>query len=298
MKIPDVPFAVLRFQYRVVRFPLQLIEDRVVARIGAELPVRLFYEGSLGCSTRRSAKRWVIGSLRSVAPRSPSAAMHWIARLDAAATQKQEHADDELKAKRDKAIVDQQKAHATKEHEVAEARRTADERKRMQKQTPKAGLPLPKKQADQVAARHLKTVEDAKRDEQAKIRAAEQRATAAAGSQLQDAQVKRSQAASKRAQADRVEKLADAEKQKRQSERANNNALTTDRDDYGCHGFLNYRVRHEAEPSDLWSASGNVGHLAGRRTHLRDREETTGVEAGTRELAVQPHCKPSSRHSR
>ena len=40
-------------------------------------------------------------------------------------------------------------------------------------------------------------------------------------SKLDDAQAKRSDAASKRAQADQVEKLADLEKQKRQSERAN-----------------------------------------------------------------------------
>jgi hypothetical protein len=29
MKITTVPFAVLRFQYLIVRVPLQLIEDRV-----------------------------------------------------------------------------------------------------------------------------------------------------------------------------------------------------------------------------------------------------------------------------
>jgi len=43
----------------------------------------------------------------------------------------------------------------------------------------------------------------------------------AAESQLDEAQSKRSDAASKRATADRVEELAEVEKQKRQSERAN-----------------------------------------------------------------------------
>jgi hypothetical protein len=30
MKIAEIPFAVLRFQYQIARLPLQLIEDQVV----------------------------------------------------------------------------------------------------------------------------------------------------------------------------------------------------------------------------------------------------------------------------
>jgi hypothetical protein len=67
----------------------------------------------------------------------------------------------------------------------------------------------------------MTSAEAAKRDEQATITAAEQKATVAAESQLDEAQSKRSDAASKRATADRVEELAEVEKQKRQSERAN-----------------------------------------------------------------------------
>ena len=48
MRIIDAPLAVLRVQYRIARFPLQLIEQRVVARMGSEAPARLFYERSLG----------------------------------------------------------------------------------------------------------------------------------------------------------------------------------------------------------------------------------------------------------
>ena len=48
MKITNAPRAVLRFQYRIVRFPLQLIQERVIARMGTEAPARLFYERSVG----------------------------------------------------------------------------------------------------------------------------------------------------------------------------------------------------------------------------------------------------------
>ena len=83
MKITDVPFAVLRFQYRVVRFPLQLIEDRVIARMGGRSSLCAWSRAFAGgCWTRRSVTHSVIGSVRSVALRSPSAAMHWSARRD------------------------------------------------------------------------------------------------------------------------------------------------------------------------------------------------------------------------
>ena len=52
------------------------------------------------------------------------------------------------------------------------------------------------------------------------IRAEEQSATAAADAKLTDAQQKRGAAASKLAQADRIEELADAEKERRQAEQA------------------------------------------------------------------------------
>ena len=48
MKIAEIPFAVLRFQYQIARIPLQLIEDQMAARLYAEAPARLFYERSLG----------------------------------------------------------------------------------------------------------------------------------------------------------------------------------------------------------------------------------------------------------
>ena len=58
MKIAEIPLAVLRFQYQIARIPFQLIEDQMAARLYEEAPVRLFYERSLGPSTRLSATCW------------------------------------------------------------------------------------------------------------------------------------------------------------------------------------------------------------------------------------------------
>ena len=223
MEITDVPFAVLRFQYQLARFPLQLIEEQVVAGMSSEAPTRLFYERWLGGLDAAVGKMLGDPDLekRGAALIERSDVLRRAAQLDATATQNQERADDELKAKRGKAIEDQKDARAVKEREVEEARTAAEERKGAAAEAAQKRTAAAKQQADEHAAQLMKSAEAAKRDEQAKITAAEQKATAAAESKLDEAQSKHSDAASKRATADRVEELADVEKQKRQSERAN-----------------------------------------------------------------------------
>jgi hypothetical protein len=223
MEITDVPFAVLRFQYQLARLPLQLIEEQVVAGMSSEAPTRLFYERWLGGLDAAVGKMLGDPDLekRGAALIERSDALRRAAQLDATATQNQERADDELKAKRGKAIEDQKDARAVKEREVEEARTAAEERKGAAEEAAQKRTAAAKQQADEHAAQLERSAEAAKRDEQATITAAEQKATAAAESQLDEAQSKHSDAASKRATADRVEELAEVEKQKRQSERAN-----------------------------------------------------------------------------
>jgi hypothetical protein len=223
MEITDVPFAVLRFQYQLARLPLQLIEEQVVAGMSSEAPTRLFYERWLGGLDAAVGKMLGDPDLekRGAALIKRSDTLRRAAQLDATATQNQEQADDQLKAKRGKAIEDQKDARAVTERAVQEARTAAEERKRAATAAAQKGTDAAKQQADDVAAQRMTAAETAKRDEQATIRAAEQKATAAAESKLDDAQAKHSDAASKRVTADQVEELADVEKQKRQSERAN-----------------------------------------------------------------------------
>ena len=223
MEITDVPFAFLRFQYQLARFPLQLIEDQVVAGMSSEAPTRVFYERWLGGLDATVGKMLGDPDLqkRGVALIERSDALRRAAQLDATATQNQEQADADLKAKRDKAIEDQNDARAVKEREVEEARTAAEERKVAAAEAAQKRISAAKQQADELAAQLKRSAEAAKREEQAKITAAEQTATAAARAKLDEAQAKRGDAASKRAQADQVEELASLEKQKRRSERAN-----------------------------------------------------------------------------
>ena len=223
MEITDVPFAVLRFQYQLARLPLQLFGEQVVAGMSSEAPTRVFYERWLGGLDASVGKMLGDPDLekRGAALIERSDALRRAAQLDATATQNQEQADDDLKAKRDKAIEDQNDARAVTAREVEEARTAAEQWKGAAAEAAQKRISAAKQQADEHAAQLTKSAEAAKRDEQAKITAAEQKATAAAQAKLDDAEAKRGDAASKRAQADQVEELANLEKQKRQSERAN-----------------------------------------------------------------------------
>ena len=104
MKITDVPFAMLRFQYQLARLPLQLIEDRVVARMDSEEPARLFYERSLGLLDTTVGKALGAPELeqRGAALIERSDELRRAARLDAAAGENVKAAGSHLKAVREK----------------------------------------------------------------------------------------------------------------------------------------------------------------------------------------------------
>jgi hypothetical protein len=222
MNIAKIPFAVWGLQYQIIRLPLALIENQLAARMGAEAPARLFYERSLGMLDATMGR--VLGDSKlkrqgsALAERADT--LSRAARLDAAATEKEEHADAELNAARDKAVENQGRARETKKRQVQDARTKAAQRKGAVEEAAEKRTAAVKQQADEVAAQRKGSIEEAKRGAQARIRAEEEEARAAAQSKMKDAQAKRSEAESKRAQADRVEQLADVEKQKRRAARA------------------------------------------------------------------------------
>jgi hypothetical protein len=123
MRFTRVPLAVLRFQYQLVRSPLQVLEERVMARMDTEAPARLFYERSLGVLDATAGS--VLGDPRLrkrgalLADRSDT--LSRAAGLEAMATQKQQQADAERKAMRDGTIEDLNEVRAAKEQAIEEA---------------------------------------------------------------------------------------------------------------------------------------------------------------------------------
>ncbi len=225
MNITDVPFAILRLQYRAVRIPLQFVEDRLVARLDTESPARLFYERSLGALDVTVGNALGDPELaeRGVALAQRSDALREAARLDAEAQAQAQAAGEEFTARRDEANRERMNAQTARKETVEEARRNAEERKRTAAQAAQKRTEAATTSVAKAAAQRADAVEKAKLNEQARIDAAQEAATKAAQAKIADAQQKRSEAVSTRKDADRVAELADAEKAKRQQARAAGN---------------------------------------------------------------------------
>jgi len=188
-----------------------------------EAPARLVYERSLGVldATIGSALGDPRLKRRGAALAERSDELARAARLDATADQDLKQADAKLEATREDVVDDVQKGQVGKEQAVQEARSTAEERKHAATETAAKRIATAEQRAEEIAARRKDSAEAAKEQEHERARAAEQKATVSAQAKLKDAETKRSEAEGKRLRADRVETLADVEKEKRQAERAN-----------------------------------------------------------------------------
>jgi hypothetical protein len=215
MKLSDVPFAVLRFQYQLARLPLQVIEDRVFTRISQEAPARLFYERSLGMldATAGSALRDPDLAERGAALVERSNALGRAVELDTEAEARKQAADEKLERRRYEAIELRQDAVDATAQELEEARDTAEKRKANATQAARQKSASVKRKVDETAAQRKEAAESAARQVEEETLAAEQAAAEVAKAKLDDAAELRSEAADKRANADQVEDLADAQKE-------------------------------------------------------------------------------------
>jgi hypothetical protein len=211
MKITDVPFAVLRFQYQLARVPLQVLEERVVGRLDSEAPARLLYERSVG--RLDVAVGAALGApevqRRGAALIERSEALHRAAVLDEAADRAVDEAETDLQDAQVAATVVREEAQADKIEEVTRARAAAAHEKVAAINEAQKRVEGAKKQTDKAAAQRKEAVEATKRDKQHRADAAAQSVTAVAEAKLEDADEKRAAAAAKLAEADRTERLAD-----------------------------------------------------------------------------------------
>jgi hypothetical protein len=222
MSVADLSRSVLRVQYQIARFPLQLIEEQLVTRLDSEAPLRLFYERSLGALDAVAGNVLGVPALarRGATKIARSDELRRAADLDAEADATIAQAESELKDARGAATQVVEDARAEKARVAKQAQDTAEERKRAARETADQRANAAEKQADEAAAQRKGAADAAKRVEHAVIRADQKLAEADAQAKLDDAQDNRSVAARKRAEADRLEDLADEEKAKRRSARS------------------------------------------------------------------------------
>lgn len=220
MKILELPAAVLRFQYQLARYPLGVIEQQMATRLDDEAPARLFYERSLGRldATVGSVLRDDDLARRGVELVERTEALGRAARLDAAAEAKKQKADSEFETKRDQALEKREAAREATQEDVTQARQKAEERKQSASQAYEKRTASVKQRADETASRRVKAAESAKKQEEQQIEATAQKAAKAAAAKLDDAQSKRTTAAKQRSEADRIEELAEVQKDKRKAD--------------------------------------------------------------------------------
>jgi hypothetical protein len=224
MSLTDLPFAVLRFQYKVARYPLQLVENRIVTHAPTEARARLFYERALGFldATVGNAIHDPTLVERGTALIERSDTLGHAAKLDAQAETRKEQADTKLKQAREQAAEEQREARAATEQQVKEARDTAAKRKQEATESAQKRSAAAKERADAVASSRKAAVQSAQRKVEEKTSAAEKSAAKTADAKLDQADDKRVAARNKRVVANRLDDLATAEKENRQAERADN----------------------------------------------------------------------------
>jgi hypothetical protein len=214
MSFVDLSRAVLRAQYQIARFPLQLIEKQLVARLDSDAPLRLVYQRSLGLLDAAAGNVLDVPALaqRGVTTIERTDTLMRAADLDAVADATIANADAQLKDARGAATQAAEDARAEKTRAAAQARDKAAERTRAAREAADQRTADAHKQADETAADRKAAAETAKREQHAVIRADEKLAEVKAHAKRDEAQDNRGVAARKRADAERLEELADEQK--------------------------------------------------------------------------------------
>ena len=222
MSFADLSRAVLRAQYQIARFPLQLIEKQLVARLDSDAPLRLFYQRSLGLLEAAAGNVLDVPTLaqRGVTTIERTDTLMRAADLDAVADATIANADAELRDARGAATQAAEDARAEKTRAASQARDKAEERKRAAREAADQRTADAHKHADETAAHRKGAAETAKREQHAVIRADDKLAEVKAQAKLDEAQDNRGVAARKRTDAKRLDELADEEKSKRRSPRS------------------------------------------------------------------------------
>lgn len=217
MRITAIAFPVLRLQYRIARAPLELFNKHFVSRINSKAPARLPYERSVGTLdiTVGNVLRDPKLRLRGTTLAERSAVLAHAAALDAAAACRKKQADDELYPKSDQEAAAKDQAHAAKRREVQHTRTTAAQRKREASESSAERTAASEDRIDAAADKKTVSGQPVKNAELRRIKAVDNSATTVFAAKLDDDGKSRSESVSEHVHADRVQDLANAEKQKR-----------------------------------------------------------------------------------
>ncbi len=215
MNVMTIPRTIVGLEYKAVRYPAQLIENKVVAaHLSEDHPFRLGYERFLGTLDSTAGKLLADETLTDrgrVLTRRVDVLGKAVA-LEAKAAQRKAEADAALHAKNEQAA--QQKAAVQTEHEQNAQRLRAEREAEAKAIENKAQAR--KRAADKAIVDSTQAIISAERDrldaQKSQIEARVEAQTAAPKAQLKDAGKNARAAAERRADAERLETLREREK--------------------------------------------------------------------------------------
>jgi hypothetical protein len=217
MNVLTVPRTVASLEYSVLRAPAALVESKLIGRLDEESRVRLAYERALGSIDQ------VVGRLladekisrRGTALARRADVLETAVRLEEKAEQRKAAADEALREQKSAA----QEQRRTAEQDKADETRRLREQEKARKQAIKDQADAKEKAAAASARRkadaELQSERQRVAQQEARIEQRTEARTAASKAQLETAVERKSAADAERADADRLAKLAGAEKQRR-----------------------------------------------------------------------------------
>lgn len=223
MNVLTLPRTAAAFEYKVLRYPSQLLETKVVAVLLSEQSsVRLTFERVLGSLDSTAGSLFADQGLKDRGRLLTRRAeiVETAAALEAKAQQRKEQADAQLRAETEKAAAKKSQA----QQELARRQQQVQAEKSAAKQAAEQKAQARQKADQQAAASKAAAALKAERaraeQQQAKIEAQEKAATAAPKAQLDKAVEDTEAAQQQRRDAERLAQLADAEQASRQAEKA------------------------------------------------------------------------------
>ncbi len=223
MNVLTIPRTAAALEYKVLRYPSQLIETKVVAvLLSEESSVRLAFERVLGSLDSTAGSLFADQGLKDRGRLLTRRAeiVETAAALEAKAQQRKVQADAQLRTETEKAAAKKAQAQQELERKAQQVRAEKSAAKAAAEQKAHARQRADQQATAAKAESVLKAERQRAEEQQARIETKEKAATAAAKAQLGKAVQDTEAAQKQRSDAERLAKLAEAEKASRQAEKA------------------------------------------------------------------------------
>jgi hypothetical protein len=223
MALSSLPRALGTLEYRLLRRPSQLLQASYLARLPEDNARRLLVERALGRVDEFAGR--LLGDeeirARGTQLKERAALLAEARKLEAGSVERRVEAQDKLDADKQRTAQERREAVQEQQEELAEVRRQEQQAKRQAREQAAQQAAEKQKKADEKAEQRLQAVSGTRKQHEQQLDQKERTAADERKAEVQTAKQEEGKAEAKRAKADRLDKLADAEKAQRIGQRNN-----------------------------------------------------------------------------